>query len=422
MRRRTVILLLFGALGCAQRQAAVTAAAEPPLLILVSLDGFRWDYDATMPALNLQRLASRGVRAERLIPSFPSKTFPNHYTIVTGMYPGHHGIVANTLRDPETGRRGSLTSAEHAQDAMWWNGPAEPLWVSARRQGLITAAMFWPGTEAPINGVRPHYWHPFDDTYPAAARIEQVLRWAEMPAAERPRFITLYFSDVDIAGHDYGPGSNEVRAAVARVDGYLGALIQGLERRGLLGVSNVVVTSDHGMAATSRERVIVVDDYVELMEGELVEVNPTISIAPLPGREDQIYETLVNAHPRLHVYRRAETPEHWHYRDHPRIPAIVGVADEGWLVLRRSVLNALLKVVRGGRGQHGYDPAASPDMGGIFVAAGPAFQEGVTVPAFENVHIYNALAAALAITPARNDGDPAIARTLLRERAPTPAR
>src|SRR5690606_16655647 len=144
-----------------------------------SFDGFRWDYDAATPAPNLRRLAARGVRAEKLVPSFPSKTFPNHYTIVTGMHPGHHGIVANALRDPATGRRGSLTSREHAQDPAWWSGPAEPLWVTAQRQGLIAAAMFWPGTEAPINGVRPQYWHPFDDTYPAEARIAQVLQWVD---------------------------------------------------------------------------------------------------------------------------------------------------------------------------------------------------------------------------------------------------
>jgi predicted AlkP superfamily pyrophosphatase or phosphodiesterase len=206
-----------------------------------------------------------------------------------------------------------------------------------------------------------------------------------------------------------------VRDAVSRVDGYLGALMDGLERRGVHETTNVVVTSDHGMAATSRDRVVVVDDYVDLQDGELVEINPTLSLAPRPGREDDLYRALANAHPRLRVYRRAETPPHWHYRDHPRIPAIVGVVDEGWLILRRSVLNTLLAAVgRGGRGQHGYDPAAAPSMGGVFIAAGPAFKTGVSVPAFENVHVYHALAAAAGITPAPNDGDPAVARTLLR--------
>jgi predicted AlkP superfamily pyrophosphatase or phosphodiesterase len=414
MRRRTALaLLLCAGWTCHQPPVRDHTAGGPPV-ILVSLDGFRWDYDVIVETPNLRRLAARGVRAQALVPSFPSKTFPNHYTIVTGMYPGRHGIVANTLWDPDSGRIATLTRPEHAQDARWWNGPAQPLWVTLERQGSKTAAMFWPGTEARIDGIRPTYWHPFDDTYPADARIEQVLRWVDLPSAERPQLITLYFSDVDSAGHDYGPDSPEVREAVARVDGYLGALMSGLERRGVLETTNVVVTSDHGMAATSPDRVVIVDDYVELRGGEVVDINPTLSIAPQPGREEEIYRALSDAHPRLHVYRRADTPPHWRYRDHPRIPAIIGVVDEGWVVVRRSVLNTVSMAV-GGRGQHGYDPAASPSMAGLFVAAGPAFAQGVTVPAFENVHVYNALAAALGITPAPNDGDPAIARTLLRE-------
>jgi predicted AlkP superfamily pyrophosphatase or phosphodiesterase len=414
-RRALVVLLLCGAVACVERQRAAGTGPDTPLLILVSFDGFRWDYDAQAPTPHLRRLAERGVRAEALIPSFPSKTFPNHYTIVTGRYPGHHGIVANSMRDPETGRTGSLTRSEHAQDPRWWSGPAEPLWVTAQRQNRVAAAMFWPGTEAPINGIQPRYWHPFDDSYPASARIDEVLGWVDLPAPERPCVITLYFSDVDIAGHDYGPDSPEAREAISRVDGYLGALVAGLEDRRALETTNLVVTSDHGMAPTSRDRVVVVDDYVDLRDGEVVEINPTISIAPQPGREDEIYRALSGAHPNLRIYRRAETPPHWHYRDHPRIPAIIGVVDEGWLILRRSVLNRLLAATGpGGRGEHGYDPAAAPTMGGIFVAAGPAFKTGATVAAFENVHVYNALASAAGVTPAPNDGDPAIARALLR--------
>jgi predicted AlkP superfamily pyrophosphatase or phosphodiesterase len=412
MTRGVAVALALCALWtCAGRYPGADA---DPIVILVSFDGFRWDYDARYPAPNLRRLAARGVRAEALVPAFPSKTFPNHYTLVTGLYPGHHGIVANTLRDPATGRVGTLMRPEHAQDSRWWSGPADPLWVTIERQGMVAAAMFWPGTEAAINGVRPRYWHPFDDGYPATARIEQVLTWVDLPSAERPRLITLYFSDVDSAGHDDGPGSPETREAVSRVDGYLGALMGGLDSRGLLEQVNLVVTSDHGMAATSSDRVVVVDDYVELADGEVVEINPTLGIAPRPGREDAIYGALSGAHPRLRVYRRAETPAHWHYRDHPRIPEIVGVVDEGWQILRRSALQPLgAATARGAGGQHGYDPHVR-SMHGIFVAAGPAFKAGVGVPAFESVHVYNALAMALDLTPEPNDGDPAIARALLR--------
>jgi predicted AlkP superfamily pyrophosphatase or phosphodiesterase len=206
-----------------------------------------------------------------------------------------------------------------------------------------------------------------------------------------------------------------VRSAIMRLDGYLGRLLRGLERRALLDSVNLVVLSDHGMSAVSNRRVVVLDDYISLDDVEIVDINPTLGLFPKPGKEATVLRALVGAHPRLKVYRREETPEQWHYRDHPRIPPIVGVVDEGWQVLRRqTALDVLAARIRGAGGSHGYDPTTAMSMRGLFVAAGPAFRQGVTVPAFENVHIYNALTAILGVTPARNDGDPAIARRLLR--------
>jgi predicted AlkP superfamily pyrophosphatase or phosphodiesterase len=355
---------------------------------------------------------ARGVRAENLIPSFPPKTFPNHYTIVTGLYPGHHGIVANTIRDAATGRTLSLSNREEIRDPMWWGG--EPMWVTAQRAGQQAAAMFWPGSESPIGGIYPRYWKAYDQSYPANDRIDQVLSWLDLPAAERPTFITVYFEDTDTAGHDDGPDSQAVRDAITRADGYLGRLLRGLEQRGLQDRVNLVVVSDHGMAAVSSDRVVVLDDHVSLEAAEVVDLNPTLGIFPREGTEDAVYRALLNAHPRLSVYRRADTPERWHYRDHPRIPPIVGVVDEGWQILRRGTVDG----IRAGRirpagGQHGYDPQLM-SMRGVFVAAGPAFREGVSVPALENVHLYNAMAQVLGVAPAPNDGDPRVARTLLK--------
>jgi predicted AlkP superfamily pyrophosphatase or phosphodiesterase len=414
MRRVALSLLLLmvwtGAVRTSHTQGAPAAIA--PTVILISFDGWRWDYDTKAPAPNLRSLMARGVRAENLIPSFPSKTFPNHYTIVTGLYPGHHGIVANAIRDPQTGRTFTRTAVRELRDPMWWGG--EPIWVTAERRGQPTASMFWVGTEGPIGGFQPRYWNPYDESYPPNARVDQVLRWLDLPARERPTFITLYFSDIDSAGHDDGPESRAVRDAIGRADGYLGRLLRGLDRRRLTDAVNIVVVSDHGMAAVDATRVVVLDDYVSLDSEEVVDLNPTLGVFPKPGREEMVYRALKGAHPRLSVYRRAETPERWHYRDHPRIPPIVGVADEGWQVLRRNTLAAILaRRVSGQGGQHGYDPMLM-SMRGIFVAAGPAFTRGATVPALENVHIYNALAQILRLTPARNDGDPAVARTLLR--------
>jgi len=415
MRRFVSLLILIAALGSrlvlSSAQNVPAPAALKPSIILVSFDGFRWDYMDKAPTPNLRSLAARGVRADGLIPSYPSKTFPNHYTIVTGLYPGHHGIVANNILDTATGRRFAPGTVNEVQDAMWWGG--EPVWVTAQRGGLVAGAMYWPGSEAPIRGVLPRYWNAYATAVPPDERVDQVLRWLDLPDADRPRLITLYFSDVDTAGHADGPDSPAVRDAITRVDGYLGNLVRGLERRRLLDQLNIVVVSDHGMAATDSRHVVVLDDYISLDDVDVVDINPTLAVVPKPGREDEVYRALSRAK-HLKVYRRAETPERWHYRDHPHIPPIVGGADEGWQVVRKMTLGRVLAgLLHEDRGAHGYDPKFK-SMRGIFVAAGPAFKQGATVRAFENIHIYDALAQVLGVTPAPNDGDPAIARTLLK--------
>ena len=412
MNRRAVLLLLLCLVLEAGRGQILLGQNPPPPLILISFDGFRWDYRTMYSAPNINRLAAGGVSAD-LIPSYPSKTSPNHYSIVTGLYPGHHGIVANTIKDPPTGRRLSMSNSIENGDAMWWGG--EPIWRTAQRAGQISAAMFWPGSEAPIDGHRPNFWAPFDSTLPASARVDRVLAWLDLPVSQRPAFLTLYFSDVDAAGHNNGPNSEAVRSAVRRADGYLARLLRGLERRRLTDKVNIVIVSDHGMAETSTNRVVVLDDYISVDDAEVIDINPTLGLFPKAGREEAIYTALANAHPRLKIYRKAETPESWYYRDHPRIPPIVGVVDEGWQVLPRATLRE--RVTRGQtgpRGEHGYDPGEAISMRGIFVASGPAFKSGVVLPAFNNVHIYDVLAQVLGLTPAKNDGDPAVAQAMLK--------
>ncbi len=413
---RRVLVVLAMALAGASCEAAQPPAAAPPVrptVILISFDGFGWDYLSKAPTPNLRALMTRGVHAESLMPSYPPKTFPNHYTIATGLYPGHHGIVANVVKDPATGRTLSGSNQKEMQDPTWWGG--EPIWVTAERAGLIAGTMFWIGSEAPIKGVRPRYWKAYNGSYPNNDRVDQILTWLDLPVAERPNLMTLYVEDVDQAGHDHGPDSEAVRDAIARVDGYVGRLVRGLEQRMLLDRVNIIVTADHGMSATSTDRVVVLNDYISLDDVDVVEINPTLGLIPKPGKMDQVYRALADAHPRLKVYRREDTPPEWQYRDHPRIPPIVGVVDEGWQLLRRSTLEAIrLRTLRPQLGSHGYDPATAMSMRAIFIAAGPAFKQGVTVPAFQNIHIYNAMAAILGVTPSPNDGDPAVARSLLK--------
>jgi predicted AlkP superfamily pyrophosphatase or phosphodiesterase len=292
---------------------------------------------------------------------------------------------------------------------MWWGG--DPIWNTAQRAGLTAATMFWVGSEAPVGGMQPRYWREFDDTVPGSQRVAQVLAWLDLPVPQRPAFITLYLNEVDTFGHWYGPDSMQVRDAIVRTDAQLGTLVDGLRARNLLAGANIVVVSDHGMASTTRSRTIVVDDYVSLDDIEIADINPTLGVTPRSGRENDVFRALVGAHPNLKMYRREETPPHWHFREQPRVPPITGVADEGWVVLLRRNIEEYWKRSPDA-GQHGYDPR-TVSMRGLFVAAGPAFRQG-TVPAFENVSVYDVLAAILGVTPSANDGDPAIARQLLR--------
>lgn len=377
-------------------------------LVLISLDGFRWDYHAKAPAPHLRRLMARGVTAERLIPVYPTKTFPNHYSIVTGLYPARHGIVSNNIREPETNRRFTMADREAMGDPRWWRG--EPLWVTAERQGRRTATLFWPGSEAPIDGVRPDEWTPYDESVPNHERVVRILRWLALPRGRRPAFITGYFSDVDDAGHEAGPESAAVREAIASVDGLVGAIADGIAAMGLADEVSLVVVSDHGMTTISSDRLIPLGEYLDLSTVDVVDLDVHLGLNPREGSADELHRRLAHAHPHLRVYRRHETPAAWRYREQARIPAIVGVADEGWMMVRSG--SRLATGPRRVRGNHGFDPGLR-SMHGLFVAAGPAFRRGVTVPPFENVHIYNALAAAIGVTPALNDGSPAIAQQLL---------
>ncbi len=393
-RHRFVILLAL-AFACAV-PAAQRRADPPPILILISFDGWRADYFDRVPSPNLHALAERGVHAKGLIPSFPALTFPNHYTLVTGLYPAHHGIIANTMRDPSMPERFSM-SAETAKDAAWWN--AEPLWVTAIRQGRRAATMFWPGTEVAIGGVRPTYWKPYDKKFLTADRVAQTMAWLALPEAERPSFITVYFDEVDTAGHDFGVASPELVTAAAHLDDALGQLVAGVRRLGLEDHTSIVVVSDHGMAPLSYDRVVYLDTLIDLSTVDITESGGLLFVTPRDGDVDALYRRLHGKHPALAIYKREQLPSRLHFRDNPRIPPIIGIPDDGWSVTSGQRLTE--KEL--GAGAHGYDPA-NRNMQTLFVAAGPTLRRGILVPAFENVHVYELLCKLLRITPVKNDG------------------
>lgn len=399
----TFLLVLASAwsAACATRPPLVEPGqAERPILILVSLDGWRWDYLDRAQTPHLSALAKAGVRSEGLIPAFPSKTFPNHYTMVTGLYPDHHGIVSNNMVDTGIGQRFSM-SAPTSNDTRWWGG--EPLWVTARNQGHVAASMFWPGSDKEIAGVRPTHWKPYDGAVPNRQRVQQVLTWLRLPESERPSFITLYFSDTDSVGHIAGPESAEVLEAAAALDQEIGALVNGVDALGLSSRVHYVIVSDHGMAQLSASRVVVLDDYLDVSTVDLIDTSPIAGLWPRTGTAEDIYLALKDKHPSMAVYRRAEVPEVFHYNTNPRIPPVIGIAADGWTIATRRQVNQWEQSGRQLGGSHGYDPRLR-SMHGFFIAAGPQFRRGVTIPPLENVHLYEMMARVLGLSPAPNDG------------------
>lgn len=401
-----VACLCLGA--CAQRAVpAVAAQGDSPIVVLVSLDGFRADYLDREPTPHLRRLAASGVRARWMVPAFPTLTFPNHYTIVTGLLPAHHGIVGNHFVDPSDGARFRYSDTLVAPQSRWWGG--EPLWVTATRQGRRSATFFWPGSDAVIGGLRPDRWKKYDPGVSHQARVDSVLAWLALPPAERPAFVTLYFSEVDHAGHEYGPESPELVHAVAEVDSMIGRLVDGVRRLRLQNHVNVIIVSDHGMAGSSSQRQIVLDDYVEPNSVNAVSLGQFISLIPADGDTSRLLTVLANA-PHLSLYAADRTPARWRYSGNRRISPVVGVAESGWVLTSRSSLSSG-RAARGGG--HGHDNADSL-MRAVFIAAGPAFKHGYIAEPFQNLHVYELVCAILGLTPASNDGSLDSVRAMLR--------
>ncbi|NZA27584.1 alkaline phosphatase family protein [Luteimonas sp. SJ-92] len=393
--------------GCASAPPAGIAPSAPTLL-LVSLDGVHPDMLGRGDTPHLDRLSREGVRAAWMTPSYPSLTFPNHYTMVTGLRPDRHGLIHNTMHAPELGWF-RLSDRDAVGNGEWWEG--EPLWVTAENAGLPTATLFWPGSEAPVRGVRPTRWSAFDETLEMRARVRRVLGWLAEPDASRPRLATLYFEHPDGAGHAHGPHSPELRKAMREVDTAIGQLLEGIARRGLQERVNIVVVSDHGMAEVADGQVVAVEDLVDGADAQAVSFGQVLGFRPQPGRTAQAEAALLGAHGRYDCWRKAAMPERWHYGSHPRIPPIVCQMHEGWDAIPSEYI---ARRPAGTRGSHGFDPAL-PSMRAIFIARGPAFRESMELPPFDNVDVYPLLARLLGLEPLPGDGDPRTLAPALRD-------
>lgn len=370
---------------------------DAPYVVLLSLDGFRHDYPDRYPTPAFQRMIREGARADRMIPVFPSKTFPTHFTVATGLYAEHHGLVGNHFWDPE--REAVYTTGDRAvvEDGSWYRG--EPIWVTAEKQGMLSASYYFVGSEADVGGVRPTYWHRYDGTVPNARRVDAVLDWLRLPPETRPHVIALYFSDLDDVGHRYGPDSGEVREAVARVDQQLGRLLDGVDALPYGDQVTVVVVSDHGMLRAGADRAQALD--LSLFPGVRgMAWGPYASLVVdqggpqrMPALRDSIQALL----PEASVWLREDVPARFHYRADPRIGDLVVLADPGATVVPAG------QVPREDGFTHGWDNRA-PEMGAIFLARGPRIGGGQRLPAFESVNVYPFLAHVLGLDPAPVDG------------------
>ncbi len=385
----------------AEGPSAQASAAKAPLTILISIDGFRADYLDRGDTPTMKALADDGVRAA-MRPSFPSLTFPNHYTLVTGKRPDHNGIVGNTMEDPQIpGVTFTLSNRDAVTDSRWWE-MAKPIWVSAEQQGVRTGTMFWPGSEAQIDGVRPTKWAVFDQKKPSNDRVDTLLSWIDETKDAPLGLATLYFDIVDSAGHKYGPDSAEVRKAAADVDAAIARLVEALKARGLYERTNIVIVADHGMAPLPGAQRVVLDDAVDLSKLRYVGLGAIAGIYPNKGEEAAVAAALTKPQPHMTCWEKAKIPARLHYGSNRRIAPIVCSAQTGWYITTAESQAKRTSPERDG-GAHGFDNA-DPLMQAVFVARGPAFKSGKTLPVFDNVDVYPLLAKVTGVRPEKVDG------------------
>ncbi|MDN5924573.1 MAG: ectonucleotide pyrophosphatase/phosphodiesterase [Xanthomonadales bacterium] len=413
MKKSLVCLLSCCALllgGCATtspqaavqiKQAPTTLATKRPApLLLISIDAYRADYfNRGMPP-TLAAMADDGVHASAMQSAFPTLTFPNHYTLVTGLVPDHHGIVNNTMYDTKLGKF-SLGNRKAVSDGRWWD-EGTPIWVTADQHGLKTATMFWPGSAAEIHGQRPDHWVPFNDAITADQRVDQVLKWLDLPADQQPSFLTLYFDAVDHAGHRYGPDTPQVNSALRKVDTAIARLITQLKARHLYEHMNIIVVSDHGMAATPKGQVILMDKLIDLKQVRVVSMGVLAGFIPKPEYRAAVRAQLLKPHPHMTCWDKTKIPARFEYGSNARIPPLVCLANVHWIITSSSYLAKRKYPMM--LGNHGYDNA-SPLMRALFIAHGPAFRKGLVVPEFPNVDVYPLMTHLLGIPAAPNDGD-----------------
>ena len=391
--------------------------SDQPYVLMVSFDGFRHDFATMTDTPNFDKLEEEGVKAEALIPVFPSLTFPNHYSIATGAYSGTHNITGNSFYDKEFREKYSLYDRAKVRDPKFYK--SEPIWVTAERQGVKAASYYWVGTEAPIKGFSPSIFKYYDGDVPFKARVDSVVSWFELPEVRRPQLILLYFSEPDHTGHNVGVTQPEITDTVEDMDTLLGYLISELETLEIYSNLNLIITSDHGMTNVNKDSLLILDDYISRLDELYMNGRGThVQFDPIKGKNKfgKILWNELQKIPHCRVWERDNIPERFHFNNGNTGDYLL-LADEGWLITTKSVIEENEFTLRG---MHGYDPQLS-NMHGIFYTMGPDLKSGLHIPAFENIHIYPLICKLLEITPysGRNDapeGDIQILQNILIEK------
>lgn len=382
----SILILLFSPVFvfCQGSRINAPGQIDRPYVILISMDGFRWDYVQRFQPPHLSRLIAEGTQASSLIPSFPSKTFPNHYTIATGMLPSRHGLVNNSFYDAEKDKVYRISDREVVEDGSWYGGT--PLWVNAEQNGMLSASFFFVGSEADIQGIRPTYWRAYDGSVPNEDRIAQVLNWLKLPAPERPHLVTLYFSDMDDIGHRVGPNRDaELRETLLSLDNTLGQLFEGVRTLDL--PVHIILVSDHGMAEVSIDEFLHIEPLTDESQYQLVNNGALVHLYLQEKSElETVLRELREKEKHFRVFKAADFPLE-NYRGNERIGDLVIVPDYPYYFSTARRIGVMRNMGSTAKGEHGFDPAI-PDLHGIFYAWGPRIKTGNKIPSIQNIHIY----------------------------------
>ncbi len=379
-----------------------------PTVIMISIDGFRHDYLKRIKPSTLTAWAQDGVLANGLIPSFPTSTFPNHITLVTGLRPGRHGIVGNKFFDVKRNEFYAMYNKAAVADGTWYK--AEPIWTAAEKQGMLAATAFWVGSEARIGGVEPTYLKPYDEQVPNDQRVAWVTEWLALPEATRPHYINLYFSDVDSMGHKFGPDSEEVKTAVLNIDSSLAKLKSFIEEKKL--DVQIIVLSDHGMKKITHtidlSGVTVLQSFKNSGGGALISFYNSD-----PELIKKAYSELNKVQGAFHTYLASQLPKRWQFDDVDRRGDIIVVGEPGVSLKYNQSPKPAESSKPANVASHGWDAKNSPELNGLFIARGSAFKKGLKIPAFDNVHIYPVVMDLLKLNiDAKIDGDDKVSKSI----------